>query len=241
MQKSVILLIIITLFSPLVLFAQQGGNDLFRAQFRIFNPIRDTRELFFMSAEEDREIRASFNGPSRRFSLESPSPELVFYRIEKEMNQETGEEDITRIPVGSVTLPAAGREYLILMIPTSTGSSEEYSFHIMEDGLDRFPRGNTRVFNLSSSPIAMQFGSAQFGVAPGSIHTISNREARLTSRTGDDVGARDMETSVRVGVNIEDEWRLIYRSIWYLTQSGRHQIYIIPSPRGNLRVVHTAD
>ena len=51
-----------------------ADNETFRANVRFFNPITDTRDLFFRSQGEDREIRSTFNGPSGRYLYESESP-----------------------------------------------------------------------------------------------------------------------------------------------------------------------
>ncbi|MBC2594969.1 hypothetical protein H5P28_11945 [Ruficoccus amylovorans] len=212
----------------------QPTDETFRANLRFFNPVSDTRQLYFMSASHDREIRATFNGPSGRYKYEGESPRLVLYR------KSGSGENIQRTPVGTATLPSSGGDYLVFLVPEKPDSNNLLT-RVFADDTRNFPRGHTRVYNLSSEPVAIQYGTARLMVAPGSIEMVDNTDADLPALGKNGAPPeRGLDTPIRVGVSKNGEWKMIYRAIWYLSRQARHSIFILPQ-NGGFQVLQVSD
>ena len=211
-----------------------ADNETFRANVRFFNPITDTRDLFFRSQGEDREIRSTFNGPSGRYLYESESPRLLLYRMSG-----TGEE-AQRTPVASVNLPAAEQNYLVFLLPDRRGGTDSFMTRAFNDDIRNFPKGNTRIYNLSSNPIAVKYGEAELLVKGGSSDTVDNRKARWTGFDGDG-GNTSLDLPVHIAVKNDEGWKTVYRSVWYPNEDVRYQIFIIPESKNMMRVVQISE
>jgi hypothetical protein len=232
-KTSLLLLACFNLMAPTARAQPAEGG--FQANVRFYNPVSDTSRLYFWSDGRDQEIRATFNGPSARYRYEGDTSRLLLYRLSG------SGENIQRTPVGSVTLPASGGDYLVFLIPADASGSK-FSTHILTDDMRSFPPSNTRVCNLSGSSVALQVGEARLVVPPGSIRMINNREAHLPmTGEGGALPKGGLDTHVRAGINKDGDWTVFYRAIWYLSEQARHTIFILSQGDDRLRLLQITD
>lgn len=210
-------------------------EDPFRAKVRFLNPITDTRDMFFMSQGEDHEIRATFNGPSRKYQFEGANSNMVLYRMSGQG------ENIQRTPIASIDLPAPDQDYLVFLLPDRLGAQERYLTRVYRDDTKKASRGNTRIHNLGNSPLAIKCGGEQVVIPAGESKTLDNRKAREGGDGGLLFKDRYAGTPIHMAVKNENEWRVVYSSIWHLTDSGMSQYFIIPERRNAVRVVQVSD
>ncbi|MDP0495676.1 MAG: hypothetical protein Q7Q73_05660 [Verrucomicrobiota bacterium JB024] len=216
--------------------AARAANETFRANVRFFNPITDTRDLYFRTQGEDREIRSTFNGPSGRYLYESESPRLLLYRMSG-----TGEE-AQRTPVATVNLPETGQNYLVFLLPDRRNGTDSYLTRAFNDNTQTLPRGNTCIYNLSAAPIAVKYGESKLLVKEGSSGMVNNHKAKwmgLAGGSGEDTISLDLP--VQIAVKNDEKWKTVYRSVWYLNEEARYKIFVIPETQNTVRVVQVVD
>ncbi len=219
-----------------VVLTSQASEEIFRANLRFFNPITDTRDLFFMSKGEDREIRCTFSGPSGRYHYEGPTGRLQLYRMSG-----TGE-SAQRMPVASLTLPATGEDYLVFMLPDRNLGTEGFLTRVFNDNIQLLSKGNTRIYNLLPNTIAVKYGEQEMIIEKGSSKTVNNREAMARdSKESSDTDYQHLDMPVHVVVRNTEGWKVVYRSVWYPIIEARHQVFVIPENKGAVRVVQITD
>ncbi|WP_309386255.1 hypothetical protein [Cerasicoccus frondis] len=201
-------------------------DQLYSAELRFFNPMEDTRGLYFMSEGEDQEIRATFNGPSKSYTFKSNSPNLILYRIKKNGAA------VERNQVAQIPLPESGGEFLVFMSPNGSNEEDQYLGRVFDDSSTTLIKGNTRIHNLTEEPIAMRYGASEFQVAPSDSKTLRTR----SGAKGDNGTEVSIDFPVHIVMNTEGRWRSVYRSIWYPREDARVQVFIMPQSKKAIRV-----
>jgi hypothetical protein len=72
-------------------------------------------------------------------------------------------------PMAVVGLPAAGSEFLFLLVPTGKVSGEVYRCLVLPDDIANFPPGGFRLINMSPTKLRFAMGDEKFEMLPGTI------------------------------------------------------------------------
>lgn len=223
-----LLLMLLALWPFASAFAQEGGVS---ASFRVMavDGAGDWPQLYYYSEPEGLKAVRFFSGTrSMQMRYHGTNP-LVFYRMGVD-----AQGDSVALPVGSVTLPAAGGPYLLLFQrgqPSAQGAV--FTIHCIADDAAGFPAGSAAFLNLCATPLYGMFGDTPLLVAAG--HIAGPFPVPV-------LDAQEKTGGVLIGFASRgngSEVKKLFHSRWYLGGETRTLVIILPdadSP-GAIRVV----
>ena len=75
-------------------------------------------------------------------------------------------------PMAVAKLPAAGSEFLFLLVPSGKESGEVYRCLVLPDDIANFPPGGFRLINMSPAKLRFAMGNEKLELLPGAIKVL---------------------------------------------------------------------
>lgn len=134
----------------------------------------------------------------------------------------SGEDKAAFDPVVTVTIPAAGKRFVLALFPApKPTAARPYQHRLIRIDNLRFGVSDLYLFNLTAVPIAGVLGKKNFTLAPG--------KSEVATPDPDKAGGRMYQS--RFYYQRDGEARIFNDTRWPLAKSARVYLFFIPDPQ----------
>ncbi len=209
-----ILLIAFLLCGSTLAPAQPGQDDTLSIQFDCLAwGDANTQGIKYIQDGQAVPLRISRAFRTGPYRYTGPSP-IVFFR---EARNEDG--TLKRVPVATVEVSPSQKQVLMLFTHSSQGQGnpddpEPLQVMALGDGLEEFPPGSYRVFNLSEHTIGCVLADETFMVEPKQFTTI-------TPAVHDNLDVR-----IHFSSKVDGQWVPSINTRWLYRQNARRLVFV---------------
>jgi len=200
MRLTALFTLLFTALAP----AQEGpkGGDL-KVRFLAERTPNDLGQVVMAT---DKEKSPPFDLPVNNLSDPQPAPARVF-AVKQAAGKETS--------LATVTLPDAGKSFIVLLIPAATG----YKPVVISAADPAFKKGDVYFYNHGDKPVLGYVGTATFVLPPGKGQTLTPKGAK--EGTFYDVG---------FGVREKEGDRALSTTRWPVDDKIRSYVFFFMNP-----------